>query len=161
MLTQYSQVENTSQILTFCLAILLGGTLCVVYDCYRSLLSHFSSPSFINHCADILYCVLSALTCFCFLLVECKGEIRIYAASGFALGFYLVRRFCSKRIRKLTRKLLKGISALVCLFLRPITRVILWCYRKISPILSKLPKTIKLFSKNKEKPLENDGTIDV
>ncbi len=161
MLTQYSQVENANQLLTFGMAILFGGILCFAYDCYRTMLSQLKAPSFLKHCADIVYCILGALACFCFLLVFSKGEIRIYALLGFVIGFLVIRRFFSKYIRILITKLLKAITALVTLLFRPATRGILWCYKKIAPFLVKLPKTIQLFSKNKEKSLENDNPYDV
>ncbi len=161
MLTQYPQVENTSQLLTFGLAILFGGILCFVYDCYRSLLLYLTTRSLMKHCADIVYCVLCAVACFCFLLVECRGEIRIYALGGFAMGFFLIRKFCSKYIRKVTTKIYKVITTVFGALIHPIIRIFLWCYKKILPILSKPPKTLQLFSKKKEKTLANDGIIDV
>lgn len=161
MLTQYPQVENASQLLTFGLAILLGGMLCLVYDCYRTLILHRKPLSILSHCADIVYCIVSALTCFCFLLVECQGEIRIYAILGFVFGFFLVRRFCSKHIRNFIRTVYKGIAAIVSFVFHPVIGIVQWCYRKIIPVIAKLQKTMQLFSKNKEKPLANDGTVDV
>lgn len=161
MLTNYSQVENANQLLTFGLAIIFGCILCLIYDCYRCMLLSLDAPSFFIHLSDMLYCLLGALAYFCFLLVECNGEIRIYAVLGFVLGFCAFRRFCSKHIRKFIKKQLKRISNIFSFFLQPILRLIIWCRRKITPFLSKLPKTIQLFSKKKEKSLENDTEYDV
>lgn len=161
MLTPYSQVENANQLLTFSLAILFGSVLCLAYDCYRTILLYVKAPSFICHFADIIYCLICAIACFCFLLVQCNGEIRIYATCGFAIGFFLLRKFCSKYIRMFVRALTKGISLAFGYVIHPIICSVLWCYKKILPILSKLSKTNELFSKNKEKTLENDNNIDV
>ena len=161
MLTEFSQVENTNQLATFGLAVVLGMLLCLLYDCHRTLAHSFSFPQILVHFSDIVYFILCAILCFCFLLVECQGEIRIYAVGGFVFGFFLFRHWISRYARKFIQKLFAFFTRLFSYIFRPIYGGFRLCCRKILPKVKKIKKTMLLFSKKKEKTLAKDGEYDV
>ena len=161
MLTEFTQVENSGQILTFLYAILFGGILCMIYDIYRSFIINLAPIRVIGHLLDILYFLFASVACFCFLLVECQGQIRFYAILGFAIGFYAVRKLCSKGLRKFFSLIITFFAKTIRTIINPIRRFINWCYSTICNLLRKTRKIKKLFSKKKEKNLANDVPIDV
>ncbi len=161
MLTEFTQVENSGQILTFFLAVLFGGILCLVYDTYRCILITLSAPKWLQHSMDIVYFLFCAIVCFCFLLVECKGEIRFYAVLGFVVGFFSLRKLLSRYVRALLRKIITFFTKWMGLLFKPLRKGFRLCYCRILPIYQKVAKSLQLFSKKKEKPLANDSSVDV
>ena len=161
MLTDFSQVQSTQQGLTFLYATGFGMGLCILYDFYRSFCQVFFSNKWIEAITDICYCTISAVLCFCFLLVECTGQLRFYAFLGFGCGFLLFRKLISKYIRKLLAFLLKIGSQIIYTPIFLLFKIINKYIGKVLWIWKKALKSIKLFSKKKEKPLANDGNNDV
>ena len=157
MLTEFSIVNSPDQIITFLYAILLGGLLCVEYDWLRGWRRVFRPSAVSLFLQDLIYCASAAVVVFCFFLVRCDGQLRIYVLLAAGAGFGLVRTF-------LSAILLRGVVA-ICKGLR-------WIRRKALPPLYKIRDKsavqirrimakCKNILKRKKKPLENPQSVDV
>ena len=80
----------THQTIQFLQSILLGAALSVLYDLFfviRSLIPEKIRPyAFL----DILYCLLTGIILFDYLLIENNGRIRYFIALGLAIGWLAV-----------------------------------------------------------------------
>lgn len=91
------EIDNLSQLLGFLYSVALGAVFCLVYDLFRAVRAEIKFGAAAVFAADILYSVICAVLCFCFLLSVTGGEIRFFVLAGAAVGF-AVSRFTVSRI---------------------------------------------------------------
>lgn len=161
MLTEFSQVKNVGQLLTFFYAILFGMALCLTYDLLRSFVTTFFSMKCIEHFSDILYFLIISVACFCFLLVECNGELRFYAIIGFGIGFFIFRTLLSRYVRRFIKVLFETIIRILNFIFFPFYKIARKCCAIIFKFCQKAVNLTEKISKKKEKPLANSRDIDV
>ena len=157
MMTEFATVQPTQQILTFLYAFLYGAMLCWFYDILRGIRRIFRPNNITLFFQDVIFCVFSAILVFCFLLVRCNGQLRIYVLLSLAIGFGVFRFVASKSIIIIT--------ASICRFFRRTTNKITpyWtratnkCCRFLLFLLAKCKNILK----RKKKPLEKQTNVDV
>ncbi len=157
MLTPFSLVDSFHQTITFFLSLLLGGLICCGYDLLRGRRVGRRPHPLALFFEDVLFCVVAAFLVFCFLLVRCQGQLRLFALMGMGAGWVLTRRFASPYLLRLFVfffRLLRGLMA-------KIRRVEQKIGRKISQVLEKIWQKGKNILKRKQKPLENHKSVDV
>lgn len=175
-MTFLPEVENTGQLLTFLLASAAGAVFCLFYDFFR-VWRKISPPSAVlAFFQDILFWVLCAFAFFCFLIVRCDGQIRIYALLGALLGFFAFRKtlsriifpvilFCVKTVFNLFNTI---VCKLICPVINSIKRIIRCLLKYINRLFSLCINYIKkLFftavHRKKKKPSQakpkNEGLL--
>ncbi len=90
------EINNTSQILSFLYSVGFGCLCCAVYDMFRMLRRVGKPGAVAVFVQDIVYALLCAFFCFCFLLSVTGGKLRFYVFAGMALGFLLFRLTLSR-----------------------------------------------------------------
>lgn len=161
MLTELSQVENTQQIITFLLSVLLGIGISLLYCLFRWGRIVFPVKKIGLFFQDVLFFALSAIAVFFFLMIRCEGVFRIYVLFGVAFGAV----FGHLTIGKYTSRLMVTVTLFIGRHLRRIFRPV-WGFSKKTKerMVTQNRKTIKSLKnifKRKKKPLENPHTVDV
>lgn len=86
--TFFSVSQHTS---LFLVSVVLGAVLGVVYDVFRALRIIF--PPAAKEGAvlveDILFCIISGFSVFCFSTLAVRGQVRFFVFLGFIIGFVL------------------------------------------------------------------------
>ena len=161
MMTEFSQVENLQQILTFLYAVLLGGGLCLCYDFLRlrRMTGHVSVIRVFLQ--DLFFSILSAIVVFCFLLIRCQGIIRVYVFAGMIPGFILVRCTVSRLFLRLSIEIVTVFCKVMRTLFSPFNIIANIVTSKVRRLISTLFCKIKNIFKTKKKTLENDSTVDV
>ncbi len=157
MLTPFSLVDSFHQTITFFLSLLLGGLICCGYDLLRGRRVGRRPHPVLLFWEDLLFCVGAAFLVFCFLLVRCQGQLRLFAMLGMGAGWVLTRRLISPHLLRLfvaLFRLWRRLAAKIC-------RIGQGIDRKISRLLKKIWEKGKNISKRKQKPLENHKSVDV
>ena len=90
------EINNLSQLLGFIYSAALGGIYCLVYDVLRALRAEIKFGTAAVFLSDILYSLVCAAACFCFLLAVTAGEPRMFVFAGAAVGFLVIRLTLSK-----------------------------------------------------------------
>lgn len=85
------ETDNLLQLVSFLRSAVPGILLCLAYDILRAERKSFKPHTVTVFFQDIVFSVLSAFVCFCFLLGITGGEVRAYVAAGAALGFICCR----------------------------------------------------------------------
>lgn len=121
-------INIADQTITFLLSLAMGCVFCLLYDCFRILriINNYSKIAIFFQ--DVLYWIICAFLCCCFLIIRCNGEVRGYVLVGSLLGWIIFR---------LT------LSVLILAFARQIIRFIKWVYSKISGPVKALFKYIR------------------
>lgn len=102
------EIDNLSQLIGFLYSAALGGFYCVAYDILRALRSEIKLGTAAVFATDILYSVLCAITCFCFLLSVTGGEPRAFVFAGAAVGFVILRLTVSRVLVLVFSKMVKA-----------------------------------------------------
>lgn len=142
--------SNAQQTETFLLSLLIGVSFCVFYDVLRFLLpSKAKLPVFFRDVAFFLVCGVAS---FCFLLLYCKGVLRVYVFCGEALGFI----FCRVTFSKLFRRILNAIAAvfkkLFSLALKPVRKAVKLVLLVLLRLLNRIKRLcFKLYLKRENK----------
>ena len=102
------EIDNLSQLIGFLYSAALGGFYCVAYDILRALRREIKLGTAAVFATDILYSVLCAITCFCFLLSVTGGEPRAFVFAGAAVGFVIIRLTVSRILVFVFSKMLKA-----------------------------------------------------
>lgn len=81
-------INDVNQINIILMSVGLGTLLAVLYDVYTVInkLSFKSCRTIVLR--DVIFCLLSGLICFLFLLVVNRGRMRFYFLPGSIIGFY-------------------------------------------------------------------------
>lgn len=97
------EINSNDQIITFLWGIVLGFSLCVVYDFIRAALSVKRFGKFIVFIADIFFWVITSFIVFVFLLARTNGELRGYTFVSICMGFFIFKFTASKFISVIFR----------------------------------------------------------
>ncbi len=92
--------EFDSEFLTFALSIPLGLAVGLVYSVFKFLRIKANRSAVETVILDLLFWAVAAFMTFCFLVIRCRGQVRLYVLVGVFLGFMLVRRLLSNLIVK-------------------------------------------------------------
>ncbi len=122
-------IDVSAQLITFLLSILLGAIMCVCYDLLRAMHKAFLKGFFEVLITDILFWIIWGFITFCFLIINCGGEVRLYVLIGLSIGFITVRMLLSRYILKFFNlcfcviyKILHFISAFLCRIFVPMNK---------------------------------------
>lgn len=102
------EIDNLSQLIGFLYSAVLGGVYCLTYDILRALRAEIKFGTAAVFVTDILYSILCAITCFCFLLSVTGGEPRAFVFAGAAVGFVILRLTVSRVLVLVFSKMLKA-----------------------------------------------------
>ncbi|MDP4109074.1 MAG: spore cortex biosynthesis protein YabQ [Bacillota bacterium] len=80
------EISIAEQTVVFLKAILLGAALAVVYDLIRVRRVHSRAKRIKTAAYDFLFCVISAVSLFFFVVFASNGEARGYIALGAIMG---------------------------------------------------------------------------
>ena len=133
------EIDNLSQLLGFLYSAVLGGIYCIVYDCLRALRKEIKFGTAAVFVSDILYSLICAVTCFCFLLAVTGGQPRGYVFAGAAVGF-LVARLTASPIAVLV--FCKALRA-VCFVFKWISALLSRFFTRITAQTERLGKKVK------------------
>lgn len=84
-------IDVSYEVVSFGLAILLGGILCLLYDVVRVLHKFYIKGFFEVLVCDVLFWLIASALTFCFLIIRCLGYVRGYVLFGELVGAILVR----------------------------------------------------------------------
>ena len=90
------EVSIAAQTIVFFKAVLLGAILSVVYDLFRVVRVLTKARRGKTAVFDAIFCIISMITLFFFIVFAAKGEARIYIAIGALLGASLYFMTLSK-----------------------------------------------------------------
>ncbi len=161
MLTEFSQVKSSEQLLTFLLSILGGAVLCLIYDFFRCRRLVFPVGKISLFFQDIIYFSLCAVIIFCFLAIRCNGQFRYYVLFGTLIGWFLFRFTVSRWLVKAMVRLIRRFLATLHMCMHPIQAFLSFIFKKISLWLTKAWKRIKNIYKRNKKSLEKETAVDV
>ena len=131
-LTEFPQVESLAQFSTFVIAFVLGAFFCLLYDLFRSVRASFPHKNLVIFFEDIFFWAICSILYFCFALVRCEGQIRIYCIIGCALGAILCRVTLSRVVFKILNRFF-GILKSVVEFMQ--NKIVLPIGRQLTVIL--------------------------
>ena len=100
------EINNLSQLTAFLYSAVLGCGYCILYDVFRAVRKVYMSSAFSIFWQDIVFSLLCAFSCFCFLLTVTNGELRMYVIFGICLGFALCRLTVSRVLFFILRNIL-------------------------------------------------------
>lgn len=104
------EINNFSQILSFLYSFILGSIYCIVYDVIRAARKGFRCSDFAVFLQDIIFWLLCAVTCFCFLLSVTYGEIRAYIIIGIIFGFIVFRLTVSRVLYFILLRIMRALN---------------------------------------------------
>lgn len=144
-------INIAEQTITFLLSLVMGCVFCLLYDCFRILRiikSYSKTAIFIQ---DVLYWIICAFLCCCFLIIRCSGEIRGYVLVGALLGWVVFRLTLSILILALAKHILRFARWLYSKITKPV-KAFLKFIRKKCRAVSKFfkNKALKMWNKTKK-----------
>lgn len=80
------QINGTSQLINFGYSIIIGISLCIVYDLIRILRKLFNTKTFIVNVEDVVFALFSSFIVFGMMLVNREGKMRAFIIFGIFLG---------------------------------------------------------------------------
>jgi hypothetical protein len=93
-------INVSYQAATLGLSIVLGVVLCLLYDLVRALHKICIKGFFEVLVCDVVYFGISAVITFCFLIIRCQGEVRLFVLVGQLVGFVALRLTVSRFVLK-------------------------------------------------------------
>lgn len=163
VLREFSELNNPRQIIIFILFVLIGATFCVIYDFIRSVRGRIKKQKVFTFISDVLYILFFTLVIYLALLVECDGEIRIFALLGCLLGWIAIRLTLSPLIYKIITKVL---SVIIGIFALANIKIVMPIGRKIPVFRDRIKDKIKViinkqikYSKKDKKHLQKDRKV--
>lgn len=150
------EISSYSQYICFVYSIVMGCTLCVLYDLFRLDRALFKRSALYVFFQDILFWVISAFVFYSFSVVFSNGQIRGYLLFGTALGFIIFNltfsrlfRFLIKPVKALIKiiklKYLTMLEGLIC-YLQLLNKKFRNMFKKT--LFIKKEKNIKIIEKN-------------
>ncbi len=119
--------SSAQQTYVFLMCIGFGFVVGIFYHLLRFIRKAFFTFKAAVLIQDILFCVISAFSVFCFLLCCNDGQIRLFVLCGLALGLFVYYVsfgfFVSKFLDDIALTLHKLMSPLRCVFLYLFTKV--------------------------------------
>ena len=130
--------------LTFLWCVILGATLCMLYDLFKSVRLAVRLRGISLFFLDLLYFILAAILTFFMMLVRCFGEVRWFILAGELLGFVLMRLLCRERLSRLLAGWIgRGIRGVRWIRDRLIVPARWWFYRMFCRIAGGIWRVIK------------------
>jgi len=83
------EINNTNQVFSFLLSVVLGGMFCLFFDLFRALRKALPHSAIAVFAEDVFFFTACAPITFCFLLATTNGEIRFYVLVGISIGFLI------------------------------------------------------------------------
>ena len=80
------QINGTSQLINFGYSIIVGISLCIVYDIIRIMRKLFNTKLIIVNIEDVIFALFSSFTVFGMMLVNREGRMRAFIIFGIFLG---------------------------------------------------------------------------
>ena len=144
-------INIADQTITFLLSLAMGCVFCLLYDCFRILriINNYSKTAIFIQ--DILYWIICAFLCCCFLIIRCSGEIRGYVLVGSLLGWIIFRLTLSVLILALAKHILRFARWVYSKVSKPVKALFKFIrkkYRAISKFLRKM--ILKMFNNTKK-----------
>lgn len=133
------EIDNLSQLLAFLYSAALGGIYCIIYDFLRALRKEIKFGTAAVFVSDILYSLICAVTCFCFLLAVTGGQPRGYVFAGAAVGFLVTRLTASPIVALVFCKALRA----VCFVFKWISTLLSRFFTRITAQTERLGKKVK------------------
>ena len=118
------EISISHQCRCFLLALGLGAGLSLLYDCFRILRLILPENRLLIAGEDLLYCLLCGSFTLRFALFAEQGRLRGYLLLGELLGWLLCHFSLGELILKISRPILRLISRITSLFLRPIAKLL-------------------------------------
>lgn len=149
--------SNSQQLIAFLLSILLGGVFSLLYSLVRFSHITFKPSKVAVFILDILYFFVIGVLSFCFLLIYCKGLIRVYVFLGQIIGFIISHFSLSKVFLFLLLLVKKWVDYIFNTIKKPLKFIHKILNKKvIVPTLEKLNLTFKkLKAKKLQKTIKN------
>ena len=144
-------IDVSAQAVTFLLSLALGAVLCLFYDILRVL--HMTSVNGFAEVivSDLIFWLVAAMATYCFLLIRCLGQIRLYVLFGILVGFLIVHFTVSSIFMKIMRSVFKALYAVIGF----IKKILLFVFSPIMRFLKKLSFKVKKFLQDKAGLLYN------
>lgn len=144
-------IDVSAQAVTFLLSLALGALLCLFYDILRVL--HMTSVNGFAEVivSDLIFWLVAAMATYCFLLIRCLGQIRLYVLFGILVGFLIVHFTVSNIFMKIMRSVFKALYAVIGF----IKKILLFVFSPIMRFLKKLSFKVKKFLQDKAGLLYN------
>lgn len=133
------EISISHQCRCFLLALGLGAGLSLLYDCFRILRLILPENRLLIAGEDLLYCLLCGSFTLRFALFAEQGRLRGYLLLGELLGWLLCHFSLGELILKISRPILRLISRITSLFLKPI----LWILQKICRLFRRIAEILE------------------
>ncbi len=161
MMTELSQVQSITQIVTYLYAILLGSLLCLCYDVLRAVRQVGAKNPFLIFFQDVGFFLFAAVLVFSFLMIRCQGVLRLYVFAGIIPGAIITRYAISRYFMGalvFSFGVFKKTIHRICF---PVKWILTTVQSKSGRAFGFVYQKYKNIFKRKKKPLENGGTLDV
>ncbi len=150
-------IDDVNQINIIFMSVGLGSLLAVLFDVYTVINKLLFKSSRTLVLRDIIFCLISALICFLFLLVVNRGRMRAYFLPGAVAGFLCWHFSFSQVFVKLLSSALVRISDMFQIS----ARLFLLPFRPIISLLSLIYGKLSKFCKKYFIKLKNKLKIDL
>ena len=144
-------VYLSEQMTGFLLSIALGAALSCFYTVMKSLIPRRSASFFAVVVSDIFFWAVTTVLTFLFLIIYCKGKVRLYVIFGEICGFVIFRAALSKPLSAAIGFLIKIFSLAAGLIIKPVGFV----YGIITVPLKKVRKILKKVAEIPKKLLKD------
>ena len=108
---------NQPRVLFFSIGV--GVLLCIFYVFLQGFFRFFGYGKLSYYCADVIFCAVSALISFFFMVLYNNGRVRLHLILGEAAGFFLFYFSSGRYISSALEKTADIIHKAVALFLKP------------------------------------------
>lgn len=117
-----------SQLFSFLVTVLMGLTVGVLFDSYRTIMGFISPQKVFAYLSDILFWIIITGVVFFMLIVSNWGEVRLYVVLGVTTGLMIYGKLFSTLVRRLlTSVILVWIKLLNCLL-----RIVKWIWAVVT-----------------------------
>lgn len=136
-------ISVTNEAAVFFLAACFGGGYCLLYDLFHSLWHFLRLTDFKQFWWDIGYFLLVTLCSASFLILYCRGKVRLFVLFGFLVGFSAFRLLISPFVRTFLVGVFRFIFRLLGGFRDFLTSKIEKLSRKIKKLMKKCKKSLE------------------
>lgn len=151
------------QISSFFMSMGLGFFFGLIYDVILSSVTTFSKAKWAYILSDLSFSVLITLIFFCYTLIYCQGETRLFNIIASFIGAVVFHFTLGKIISSVIKKLMGFIKAIIKIIFSPFIFTIRFIKSKLTMISNKLiikaKENIKR-QKSKKKPKKAKSTGD-
>ncbi len=146
------QVDLGGQYYTTLISLLVGGGLCLLYDCFRIVRAAWRWDGVAVFVQDVVYCVIAAAVTYGMLLVRCSGVVRIYPLIGEVCGFVICRFTVSRLVMLIATGIITFVRRVYFAVRKaafvPIIRIAETIFKKIAAFSKKINYLLKNYLKD-------------